>query len=221
MAFDINTLLSSELHSIKNQMQALLTAQSDLADALRDEPAYTQKLAQCQQNGQQLNLKMVVLLSLLKIQNTAFQPHIAENWLCDTLALVIQDLGIMGAQTRIHLDFDQDLNGFYDEQLLSIAIHNGLVNAIKAGAKVIHVDVEELPHGSLNVVIMDDGEGFQEDQIGKQDFSLQGAASGLGLHLMEQAISAHSRQIDGKTIKGTLSIGNQSQGGGKVTLFLP
>lgn len=221
MAFDINTLLSSELHSIKNQMQALLTAQIDLADALKDKPEYATKISQCQQNGQQLNHKLVVLLSILKIQNTAFQPHIDENWLCDTMALVIQDLGIIGKQTRIHLDFDQDLNGFYDEQLLSIAIHNAMVNAIKAGAKDIHVDIEELPQGSLNIVIMDNGGGFNDEQIESQDFSLQGAGSGLGLHLMEQAISAHTRQISGQSISGKLTIGNQSQGGGKVTLFLP
>lgn len=222
MAFDISTLLSSELHSIKNQMQALLSAQLDLADALSDRPEYAKQINLCQRNGQLLNHKMEELLSILKIQNSAFQPQIDECWLCDTLALVIQDLGVLlGKQTRIHLDFDQDLNGFYDEQLLSIAIHNALMNAISAGAQEIHIEIEELAHGSLNIFIMDNGRGFKEEQIELQDFSLHGAGSGLGLHLMDQAIAAHIRQVDGNTVHGTLTISNHSQGGGKVTLFVP
>ncbi len=221
MAFDVNTLLSAELHSIKNQMQALLSAQSDLADALADHPEFQKQIQQVQSNGQQLSHNIIELLSVLKIQNTAFEPNIDENWLCDTVALVIQGLSGVGKNTTIHMDFDPDLNGFYDEQLISIAIHNCFVNAIHAGATEIHVDVREEPQGSLSILIKDNGEGFNDIQLEQGDFNPKGAASGLGLYLMDQALAIHTRTINGNLLRGSVKVANLDEGGACITLFIP
>lgn len=221
MAFDVNTLLSAELHSIKNQMQALLSAQSDLADALKGHPEFQHQIQQVQSNSQSLSHNVVELLSVLKIQNDAFEPNVDEHWFCDSVALIIQDLGAIGQGVKINLEFDPDLNAFYDEQLISIAIHNCFVNAIKANATEINVDVEELPTGSLNIMIKDNGDGFALEQLEKGEFNPQGAASGLGLYLMEQALEIHSRNISGKITKGSVTVANQPSGGAIITLFLP
>lgn len=221
MPFDINTLLSAELHSIKNQMQALLSTQSDLADALSEHPEFHKQIQQVQLNGQMLSHNIIELLSVLKIQNTAFKPNVDEHWLCDSVALVIQSLGTLGKNVRIHLDFDPDLNAFYDEQLVSIAIHNCFVNSINAGANEIHVDAEELKAGSLNIIVSDNGPGFGPEQLAKGEFKPQGAASGLGLYLMEQALAVHERTVSGQLLKGSVSVDNHPKGGAQITLFLP
>lgn len=221
MAFDVNTLLSAELHSIKNQMQALLSAQSDLAEALSTEPKFKEQIKQVQKSGFALSHNVIELLSILKIQNEAFEPNIDEHWFCDTVALVIQDLGALGQDVKINMAFDPDLNAFYDEQLISIAIHNCIVNAIKAGATAIDIDVEELPHGSLNIMVKDNGKGFAAERLEKGHFNPQGASSGLGLYLMEQALAVHTRSISGQQIVGGVKVDNQKQGGAVITLFLP
>jgi len=221
MAFDVNTLLSAELHSIKNQMQALLSAQSDLADALANYPEFQKPIQLVQTNGQLLSHNIIELLSVLKIQNTAFEPNIDENWLCDTVALVIQALGAMGSDVKVQMDFDPDLNAYYDEQLISIAIHNCFVNAIHAGATEIRVEVEEQPQGSLELLIKDNGEGFNDAQLEQGEFNPKGAASGLGLYLMDQALAIHARTINGQLQRGWVKVANLDQGGACITLFIP
>ena len=52
MAFDFETLLSAALHDIKNQMQALLSVQEDLADELVGHERYQESLDKIQQHSQ-------------------------------------------------------------------------------------------------------------------------------------------------------------------------
>ncbi len=217
MPFDVNTLLSSELHSIKNRMQALLSAQSDLADMLKDQPEYQAPLKSIHRNSQQLNQQLVELLSILKIQHTAFTPNIDENWLCDTVASVIQELALGPDGPTINLDFDHEFNGYYDEQLISIAVHNALINAINAGANNVSIAVEEEDNGSFMLLISDDGPGFPDAMLDNRTFNPQGTGSGLGLYLMSQALEAHHKD----DLKGSLTIRNRREGGAVVELLVP
>ncbi len=216
MAFDFNTLLSAELHDIKNQMQALLSVQGDLADELVGHSEYQKSLDKIQQHSQTLNYKLIEMLSILKIQHQSFEPNEDEHWLIDTLKPIITEFTNLHDMTFI-LDFDEEFNAFYDEQLLEIALHNAFMNANQAGATEFKLKIEEFDGGSWLIQIEDNGPGFNEEQLKKGAFSIHGTKSGLGLYLIEQAIKAHKR--NGKS--GSITIQNNPLQGACIQLIFP
>ena len=216
MAFDFETLLSAELHDIKNQMQALLSVQEALADELVGHDRYQESLDKIQQHSQVLNYKLIEMLSILKIQHQSFEPSEDEHWLIDTLKPITHEFYNLYAMT-FELDFDEEFNAFYDEQLLEIALHNVFMNANQAGAQVFKIKVEEFADGGWLIRIEDDGPGFNEEQLEKGAFSLHGTKSGLGLYLIEQAIKAHKRNDK----MGSIRIQNNPKQGACVQLIFP
>lgn len=217
MSFDINTLLSAQLHDLKNQMQALLSVESELNDALSLNPEQQSLMEKLQRHSNNLSHRLVELLSILKIQNQAFKPNIDEHWLMDTLAPLSQEFFQLHG-LLIESTFDDDANQFYDEQLLGIALHNAFMNALQAGANKVSVQLEEFDDGHWVLTLQDNGPGFEESQIDDQgDFYPNGTQNGLGLYLIEQALKAHTR--NGKS--GAIEINNQTQQGALLRLIFP
>jgi K+-sensing histidine kinase KdpD len=216
MAFDTSTLLSAQLHDIKNEMQAMLSLQDELAEQLREQPEQDAVLDKITLHSHILNQGLVELLSVVKIQNTAFAPNEDEHWFVDTLTPLINDFKRF-KQFNVSADFDLDFNQFYDEQLMSIALHNIFGNAHQAGATSASITIEEFDDGHWLVEIIDNGPGFEQEQLLKGEFNPQGTASGLGLYLIEQTIQAHKR--NGKT--GTIILSNHHSGGAKIQLIFP
>ncbi len=216
MAFDFSTLLSAELHDIKNQMQALLTVQEDLADELVGQSEYQKSLDKIQQHSKALNYKLIEMLSILKIQHQSFEPNEDEHWLIDTLKPIIHEFSSL-YDMKFELDFDAEFNAFYDEQLLEIALHNIFMNANQAGAHAYILQVEEFDDGGWLINIKDDGPGFNAEQLNKGAFSPHGTKSGLGLYLIEQAIKAHKRNDK----MGRITIQNNPDKGACIELIFP
>lgn len=216
MAFDTSTLLSSQLHDIKNEMQALLGLQSELAEQLVDMPEQAATLNKIALHSDSLNQRLIEMLSVLKIQNTSFSVNEDEHWLMDTLTPISHDFERL-QNFKVNCDFDPEFNQYYDEQLLSIALHNVFGNAKKAGASNANVNIEEFNDGHWLIEITDNGPGFEPEQLKKGAFNPQGTASGLGLYLIEQAITAHKRNGQ----HGHVAIDNHAHGGAKIQLVFP
>ncbi|GAA6136086.1 hypothetical protein NBRC116188_28760 [Oceaniserpentilla sp. 4NH20-0058] len=217
MAFDINTLLSAQLHDLKNQMQSLFGAQSELEEALELNPEQQTLLNNLQNHSNALSLRLVELLSVLKLQNQSFQPNIDEGWLMDTLSPIAHEFHELHGMV-ISLDFDEDFNQFYDEQLLTIAAHNACLNAYQAGANTIAFTVIEHEKGRWQLDITDNGPGFDNDLLNdKNTFSPSGVQNGLGLYLIDQALKAHKRN----NLTGKVEIRNNLNCGAQISLIFP
>lgn len=217
MSFDINTLLSAQLHDLKNQMQALLDVESELNDALQLSPEQQSLMDKLQRHSNNLSHRLVELLSILKIQNQAFQPSVDEHWLMDSVSPLAKEFFELHG-LNIEANFDHDFNQFYDEQLLNIALHNACMNALQAGANKVTIEVEEHNKGQWVVIISDNGPGFESSQIDDQgDYNPHGTDNGLGLYLIEQALKAHKR--NGKT--GSIDICNLPSEGAQLRLIFP
>ncbi len=217
MSFDINTLLSAQLHDLKNQMQALLNVQSELDDALQLDPQQQSLMDKLQRHSNNLSHRVVELLSILKIQNDAFKPSIEEHWLTDTITPLANEFFHLHGLT-IESQFDEDFNNFYDEQLVGIALHNACINALQAGANKVVLTVDEFDDGSWSLSVKDNGPGFQDEQLTDQNtFDPQGTENGLGLYLIEQALKAHKR--NGKS--GSIALSNQADEGAQLQMNFP
>ena len=216
MAFDTSTLLSAQLHDIKNEMQALLSLQSELAEQLAQQPEQAAILDRISEHSNSLNQRLVELLSVLKFQNTAFSPNEDEHWLIDTLTPICSDFKRLKG-FEITCAFDLEFNQFYDEQLLEIALTNIFGNAKQAGATAAEILIEEFDDGHWSIKVMDNGPGFEPEQLSQGEFNPQGTSSGLGLYLIEQAMKAHKRNGN----RGQLTIGNSENGGAEIHLIFP
>lgn len=216
MAFDTSTLLSAQLHDIKNEMQALLSLQSELAEQLAQQPEQAAIVARISEHSNSLNQRLIELLSVLKFQNTAFSPNEDEHWLIDTLTPICSDLKRL-KDFEVNCAFDPEFNQFYDEQLLEIALTNIFGNAKQAGATAADIFIEEFEDGHWLIRIIDNGPGFEPEQLTQGEFNPQGTSSGLGLYLIEQAMKAHKRN----GAKGQLTLGNSENGGAEIQLMFP
>jgi K+-sensing histidine kinase KdpD len=217
MSFDVNTLLSAQLHDLKNQMQALLNVESELCDALTLDPTQQSLMDKLQRHSNNLSHRLVELLSILKIQNQAFKPSIDEHWLMDTVTPLAKEFFQLHGLT-IEANFDNDINQFYDEQLLCIALHNACMNALQVGANKVIMEVEEYDDGHWAISLRDNGPGFENTLLDEQgDYNPHGTDNGLGLYLIEQALKAHTRNQ--KT--GTIEISNSSTKGALLRLIFP
>ncbi len=216
MAFDTSTLISSELHDIKNQLQSLLSVQEDLSQALIAQPQFKPLLEKIDRHSQALSHKLVELLSVLKIQNQDFKLNEDEHWLMDTLSPIAREFENLH-ELSFTLEFDNEFNAFYDEQLLAIALHNVFMNAKQAGAKQLNINIQEFKNGQWSINIYDNGPGFKPEQLTNGEFVPQGTQGGLGLYLIQQSMMAHKR--NGQS--GNISITNGDHGGAHIQLKFP
>jgi len=216
MAFDDSILISGQLHDIKNQMQSLISDQQELHELIDDKHAARPVVNKLNQHSHSLKQRVVELLSILKMQHSGFKPSMEEHWLSDTLEPVIQEFSQLNT-LHIDLEIDDDFNGFYDEQLLALAVRNALSNAQQAGATEIKLFVEEYDDGHWRLFFIDNGPGFDDEVLNQTQFIPQGTDHGLGLYLIQQVMRHHKR----KDNTGFIELGNHEQGGAQLSLVFP
>lgn len=215
MAFNLNTLLSAELHDLKNQLQNVLGIEDDLlsCDAT---PVIQAKLVRLKNQTNLLKDKTIELLSVIKMKQEDFRASIFENYLSDSLDGLVPELQAQYPGCAISHDVDADSSAWYDEQLLCLALRNAIVNAAQAGASSVHISARE-NNGGLIINVQDNGPGFPADLIGKNIAQLSGTEHGLGLYLIDKVMALHSR---GEQI-GHIELSNPQGGGGCLQLCLP
>lgn len=216
MAFDLSILLSSELHDVKNLMQVLSDGHIELAAQLEDKPDAKQQIDKMQLHIHNLNHRLVELLSILKLQNPEFSCTEDEFWLVDTLTPLVSEYKQLH-DFDIVMEFDEDFNGFYDEQLMQIALRNIFTNAKAEGANQATISLEEFNDGHWHLNIKDNGPGFPSELLSQTEFHPQGAKDGLGLYLIQEAVGAHNRA--GKC--GKMRLSNHENGGAITQLAFP
>lgn len=215
MGFDLNTLISAELHDLKNQLQSVLSIEDDLLTS-GAEQSLQEKLIRLKNQTNLLKDKTIELLSVMKIKQEDFRASIFENYLSDSLDGIVPELQAQYPDCQISHAVDADTSAYYDEQLLCLALRNAIVNAAQAGASQVEISASEYK-GGLIICITDNGPGFPADLTGKTIAHLSGTGHGLGLYLIDKVMALHTR---GSNI-GHIELINPAQGGGCIQLYLP
>jgi signal transduction histidine kinase len=206
-------LVAAYVHDLKNQLQSLTTQQDLLVNELPAE--YQQQLAPILRQTNQIKEDTLRLVSLFRLENKE-NFAMDDAWPKDTASDAIESCLIQFPELNIENNISLDAQGFYNEQLIKLALITLITNSAQAGAKHVTLMCEESEHQSLSIIVHDDGPGFNQDILGGLTDTTKAEGTGLGLSFVEMICQTHK----GTGKLGTLTISNCSEGA-IATLFLP
>jgi signal transduction histidine kinase len=206
-------LVAAYVHDLKNKLQSLTTQQDLLVSELPAE--HQQKLAPMLRQTSQIKEDTLRLVSLFRLENKdSFAMD--DAWPKDTANDAIESCLLQFPELKIENNISLDAQGFYNEQLIKLALITLITNSAQAGAKQVKLVCEEGDNQSLSIIVHDDGPGFNQDILGGLTDTTKAEGTGLGLSFVEMICQTHK----GAGKQGTLTISN-CKAGASATLFLP
>lgn len=218
------TVLASTVHDIKNSLGLLLGQLDNITEKLEDDDESTLAISTLRYETSRVNLSMMQLLTLYKVDHGQFSVRKAEVDVIEFLEDCIASHEQLAYMKGINLQMicDDDLIWFFDADLIGIAINNVIGNSIRYTNSKVTVSAH-IQNQQLNISIIDDGNGYPEAMLdGPEDFinriSYRTGSTGLGLFFA--AIVSNNHQKD--DIKGHIKLDNEGiEGGGRFRLYIP
>lgn len=206
-------LVAAFVHDLKNQLQSLSGQQDLLINDLPEE--YQQKLAPMLLQTNQIKEDTLRLVSLFRLENKdSFAMD--DAWPRDTANNAIESCQLQFPDLNIDNRISHDAQGFFNEQLIQLALVTLITNSAQAGAKHIEILCEENDNQSIRIIVHDDGPGFNQDILDGLTDTTKAEGTGLGLSFVEMICQAHKSSAQ----QGQLTISN-SKAGAIATLLLP
>jgi signal transduction histidine kinase len=206
-------LAAALMHDLKNQLQSLSAQQDILVSELPTE--YQRQLTPMLKQTNKIKDDTLKLVSIFRLEN---KDNFAmdDAWPKDTASNAIESCHLQFPELHINNSIDQEAQGFYNEQLIQLALVTLITNSAQAGAKHVELLCEESDHQSLNIIVHDNGPGFSQEILDGLADTTKAEGTGLGLSFVEMICQTHR----GSGKQGTLSINNVYDGA-TATIFLP
>lgn len=222
---DFTIILANSVHDMKNSVGMLLAAldEIDARCGPGDCPSRGQ-FSQLRYEGKRLSSNLVQVLTLYRVNESRYSPNITENDASDVLEeCLLDNEGLLALKgISIELDCDEDLQGFFDHDLISGLIGSVINNAYKYANTRIRIGAQR-ENDYLALYVEDDGNGFPDSMLhaGRQDapaVSFKSGSTGLGLYFAATIAALHQHNDR----QGYITTRNNGiDGGGRFTLYLP
>lgn len=223
---DFALVLASSVHDMKNSVGMLLAS---LEEVIQDTPPENEEQKKrfntLHYESSRINNELVQLLTIYRMQNQFLPLRIDHHYVIDVMEEQVARNHMLLETGNVDLDLqcDDELNWYYDNDLISSVIHNLFVNCIRYTKSKIAIRAEELD-GFLCISIEDDGPGYPKHMLEKPSNLVENAAdvadggTHLGLYFAEQIAAMHKQ--DEKV--GHISLENGGiYGGGVFKLYIP
>jgi two-component system sensor histidine kinase CpxA len=221
-------LLADVSHELRSPMTRLQLAVGLAQQSINNPELQKKHLTRCELEVTRLDEMISDVLSISRLENTFQKVNLQTVCLDALLADICQDCQYIADEKNIMITMNDfySLNLLADQNLLSSALSNVIINAIKYSPKSseVIISMHRLIHKKqdcINVVISDSGSGVPQSTIEKlfQPFyrvddarDRNSGGTGLGLAIARQAVLAHNGEIKAK---------NKEYGGLSVTITLP
>ncbi|KPU82694.1 histidine kinase [Psychromonas sp. PRT-SC03] len=220
---DFNTILATTTHDMKNSLFILLQSIENLNLADNLTVSQRQDFANLHYQATRINSTLVQLLALYRGERQQLPVFVVENSVRDILEDVIERnrLSINNQHRKIKLCADDDLNAYFDSDLITYLISDIFLNALRYSQHLIILRAF-IKKPYIVIQVEDDGDGYPDNMLRFNDFenmpfnAIKGR-SGLGL-LFAQRIAAEHKN---KTLKGYITLENKEEGGSIFSLYLP
>ncbi|KPQ28391.1 MAG: signal transduction histidine kinase [Marinobacter excellens HL-55] len=220
---DFSMVLASAVHDMKNSLGMLLNTVDELRAEHEQALAGSEKFNMLQYEAERMHNDLVQLLGIYRLGENNLSAHIDEHFvpdfLSDHMARHTPLLDGLGIDYVIEAD---DINGFFDEDLLTGVLNNTINNAIRyTKTRVLLTAREE--DGHLVIGVEDDGKGYPESMqhtgtLNFKSLDFNSGSTSLGLFFASSVAKLHSN--GDKT--GTIKLHNGGRfGGGVFEIWLP
>ena len=220
---DFSMVLASAVHDMKNSLGLLLNSLDGLRQEHEQSLGASARFNTVQYEAERMHNDLVQLLGIYRLGENNLSAHMEEHYVPDFLAEhlarhtpLLQGLGI-----NYSID-SADINGYFDEDLVTGVLNNTINNAIRYTSTRIRLSADKRD-GYLVLSVEDDGEGYPESmqkaetQVFKSPDFNTGSTS-LGLFFASSVAKLHREGARTGIIK--LHNGG-SFGGGVFEIWLP
>lgn len=220
---DFSMVLASAVHDMKNSLGMLLNSLDELRQEQAPLVSGSSRFNTLQYEAERMHSDLVQLLGIYRLGENNLSAHSDEHFLPDFLyqhmgrhAPLLEGLGI---QSTIEAD---DINGFFDEDLLTGVLNNTINNAIRYTKSRVALTASE-QQGFLVIGVEDDGDGYPENmqRNGTPEFKsldFKSGSTSLGLFFASSVAQLHSNGDR----HGFIRLHNGGHlGGGVFEIWLP
>ena len=218
------TVLASTVHDMKNSLSLLMSQLDSIAQQLDSNGENAKSISSIRYESSRINLSMMQLLSLYKIDNQQFKVQIGEVEVADFIEDCVAAHSPVANSRGIDLtiDCDDSLIWFFDPDLVGIAVNNVIGNSIRYTSSRLMVSVKVIDQ-QLVIAIDDDGQGYPEIMLQDPEHFMHNinySTGSTGLGLFFSATVAHYHQRNGN--HGKIALKNDGAlGGGSFSIYLP
>lgn len=220
---DFSMVLASAVHDMKNSLGMLLNSLDELRTEHETSLAASDKFNMLQYEAERMHNDLVQLLGIYRLGENNLSAHMEEHYVPDFLSehLARHVPLLEGLKINYEVDAD-DINGFFDEDLLTGVLNNTINNAIRYTKSRIRLTARQ-ESDYLVIGVEDDGRGYPESMqhSGTPDFrslDFNSGSTSLGLFFASSVAKLHT---DGERT-GSIRLRNGgSLGGGVFEIWLP
>lgn len=220
---DFSMVLASAVHDMKNSLGMLLNSLDELRTEHEQTLGESSRFNTLQYEAERMHNDLVQLLGIYRLGENNLSAHIEEHFVPDFLAEhmarhtpLLDGLGI-----EYSIDAD-DLNGFFDQDLLTGVLNNTINNAIRYTKSRIRLTAGQRD-GYLVIGVEDDGQGYPDSMqhtgtLSFKALDFNSGSTSLGLFFASSVARLHS---EGNR-SGSIRLHNGgSFGGGVFEIWLP
>ncbi|KPQ01200.1 sensor histidine kinase KdpD [Marinobacter sp. HL-58] len=222
-SIDFSMVLASAVHDMKNSLGMLLNSLDELRQEQASSIGESSRFNTVQYEAERMHNDLVQLLGIYRLGENNLSAHIEEHFVPDFLSEHMARhtplLDGLGIELAIEAD---DINGFFDEDLLTGVLNNTINNAIRYTRSRIKLTAIER-EGFLVIGVEDDGDGYPENMqhSGTPSFKsldFKSGSTSLGLFFASSVAQLHSEGDQ----TGSIRLHNGgSLGGGVFEILLP
>ncbi|GGE72163.1 sensor histidine kinase [Streptosporangium jomthongense] len=220
---DFSMVLALAVHDMKNSLGMLLNSLDELRAEHEDKLNDSSRFNTLQYEAERIHNDLVQLLGIYRLGennlSAHMEEHFAPDFLAEHLARHTPLLEGLGIECSIEAE---DINGFFDADLLTGALNNTINNAIRYTKSRIRLTARE-HEGYFVIGVEDDGEGYPENMqhtgpLSFKSLDFNTGSTSLGLFFVSAVADLHS---EGER-SGYIKLHNGGQlGGGVFEIWLP
>lgn len=222
-SIDFSMVLASAVHDMKNSLGMLLNSLDELRQEKENTFGESKQFNMLQYEAERMHNDLVQLLGIYRLGENNLSAHIEEHYVPDFLTEhlarhtpLLEGLGIEYSVSS------EDINGFFDSDLLTGVLNNTINNAIRYTKSRIRLTAR-MQGGSLVIGVEDDGSGYpvamqHSGTLNFKSLDFNSGSTSLGLFFASSVAQLHSNGSS----TGSIKLHNGGEyGGGVFEIWLP
>lgn len=222
---DFSLVIASSVHDMKNSVGMLLASvEAIMQETPPENEEQAKRFNTLHYEASRINGELIQLLTIYRMQNQFLPVHIDEHYVIDILEdqvarnhLLMETGGI-----ELSMNCSDDLNWYYDDDLLGSVIHNVLVNCIRYTKSRISLSAG-MEDDCLFITVADNGPGYPDHMLENptnlvEEAEVSRGNTHLGLYFAERIAVRHTQ----KNRHGYIKLSNGGDlGGGIFKIVIP